>query len=282
MNQNLKKAAVRIAGMLGIGRITSQKDSGEIQQAQYQTPLEVASAPRMADFGFSSGLPVGTDVVIAFIGGDRSSPVIIASNHQGYRRTGLNEGETAIYNKWAMEVLLTENGVFIDAKGKDVEVNNAANVIINASEGILANTPVLKCTGDIIDNCESTLGLPNDCSIGEIGGISDRQRSVVSKLISTGGLNRDYYIRVAAALGYTITITQFRPAISGMSVCGDALNGDEWPFAWRINAPETTIKYALSGASYCGDPLASWGNKQLECAINKIAPSHLNLIFSYS
>ncbi|HEP1898979.1 TPA: phage baseplate assembly protein [Kluyvera cryocrescens] len=155
MNQNLKKAAVRIAGMLGIGRITSQKDSGEIQQAQYQTPLEVASAPRMVDFGFSSGLPVGTDVVIAFIGGDRSSPVIIASNHQGYRRTGLNEGETAIYNKWAMEVLLTEKGVFIDAKGKDVEVNNATNVTINASEGILANTPVLKCTGDIIDNCES-------------------------------------------------------------------------------------------------------------------------------
>lgn len=155
MNQNLKKAAVRIAGLLGIGRITSQKDNGEIQKAQYQTPLEVASAPRMADFGFSSGLPVGTDVVIAFIGGDRSSPVIIASNHQGYRRTGLNEGETAIYNKWAMEVLLTENGVFIDAKGKDVEVNNATNVTINASEGILANTPVLKCTGDIIDNCES-------------------------------------------------------------------------------------------------------------------------------
>lgn len=155
MNQNLKKAAVRIAGMLGIGRITSQNDSGEIQQAQYQTPLEVASAPRMADFGFSSGLPVGTDVVIAFIGGDRSSPVIIASNHQGYRRTGLNEGETAIYNKWAMEVLLTEKGVFIDAKGKDVEVNNATKVTINASEGILANTPVLKCTGDIIDNCES-------------------------------------------------------------------------------------------------------------------------------
>ncbi|AXD74367.1 baseplate assembly protein [Salmonella enterica] len=141
--------------MLGIGRITSQKDSGEIQQAQYQTPLEVASAPRMSDFGFSSGLPVGTDVVIAFIGGDRSSPVIIASNHQGYRRTGLNEGETVFYNKWALEVLLTEKGVFIDAKGKDVEVNNATNVTINASEGILANTPVLKCTGDIIDNCES-------------------------------------------------------------------------------------------------------------------------------
>ncbi|HGD9122620.1 TPA: YmfQ family protein, partial [Escherichia coli] len=114
------------------------------------------------------------------------------------------------------------------------------------------------------------------------GGVSDRQRAVVAKLISTGGLNRDYYIRVAAALGYTITITQFRPAMSGMSVCGDALNGDEWPFTWRINAPQTTIKYSLAGASYCGDPLASWGNKQLECSINKIAPSHLNIIFNYS
>ena len=129
---------------------------------------------------------------------------------------------------------------------------------------------------------ESSLRLPDDCAIGESGGVSDRQRAVVAKLISTGGLNRDYYIRVAAALGYTITITQFRPAMSGMSVCGDALNGDEWPFTWRINAPQTTIKYSLAGTSYCGDPLASWGNKQLECSINKIAPSHLNIIFNYS
>lgn len=129
---------------------------------------------------------------------------------------------------------------------------------------------------------ESTLGLPDDCAISEIGGISDRQRAVVSKLISTGGLNRNYYIAVAAALGYTITISQFRPAMSGMSCCGDALNGDEWPYTWRINAPETTINYALAGGSYCGDPLASWGNKQLECTITKIAPSHLNIIFNYS
>ncbi|KAA0547752.1 DUF2313 domain-containing protein [Citrobacter braakii] len=134
----------------------------------------------------------------------------------------------------------------------------------------------------MLSEWEETLGLPDDCSIGETGGISDRQRAVLSKLISTGGLNRDYYIRVAEALGYNITITQFRPAMCGMSVCGDALNGDEWPFTWRINAPQATLKYALSGMSYCGDPLALWGNKQLECALTKIAPSHLRLIFNYS
>lgn len=89
--------------MLGIGRITAMKDGGVVQSIQYQTPLEVASAPRMAEFGFSSGLPSGTDVVLAFIGGDRSSAVVIASNHQGF----------------------------------------------------LANTPILRCTGDIVDNCET-------------------------------------------------------------------------------------------------------------------------------
>ena len=123
MIQNLRKSATRIAGMLGIGRITSQKDSGVVQEVQYQTPLEVASAPRFSDFGFSSGLPAGADVVIAFLGGDRSSPVVIASNHQGYRHTGLKPGETVIYNQWGLNIHLTESGTFIDAKGKDVEIS---------------------------------------------------------------------------------------------------------------------------------------------------------------
>lgn len=155
MNQNLKKAATRIAGLLGIGRITSQKDGGVVQEVQYQTPLEVASAPRFADFGFSSGLPAGTDVVLAFLGGDRSSPVVIATNHQNFRHAGLQPGESVVYNQWGLNIHLTENGIFIDAKGKNVEVNNAATVTINASESIMANTPLLKCTGDIVDNCES-------------------------------------------------------------------------------------------------------------------------------
>ncbi|EMO9464376.1 putative phage tail protein, partial [Raoultella ornithinolytica] len=46
----------------------------------------------------------------------------------------------------------------------------------------------------MLSEWESALGLPDDCAIGEVGSISDRQRAVVSKLISTGGLNRAYYI----------------------------------------------------------------------------------------
>lgn len=151
----IRKFATRIASMLGVGRITAMTDTGSTQTVQYQTPLEVANAHRLAEFGFSSGLPVGTDVVLAFLGGDRSNPVVIATNHQGYRHSGLKSGESVMYNQWGLNILLTEDGVFIDAKGKNVEVNNATNVTINASDSILANTPMFKCTGDIVDNCNS-------------------------------------------------------------------------------------------------------------------------------
>ena len=106
MNQ-FRHIANRIASMLGVGRVTAMQDTGGTQSVQYQTPLEVASAHRLAEFGFSSGLPVGTDVVLAFLGGDRSNPVVIAPNHQGYRHSDLSPGETVMYKQWGLDIQLT-------------------------------------------------------------------------------------------------------------------------------------------------------------------------------
>lgn len=154
MNQ-FRHIANRIASMLGVGRITAMNDSGATQSVQYQTPLEVASAHRLAEFGFSSGLPAGTDVVLAFLGGDRSSPVVIATNHQGFRHADLQPGETVVYNQWGLYIQLTEDGISIDAKGQDVTVNNAKNLTATATEQVKLITPKLLVTGDVIDNCET-------------------------------------------------------------------------------------------------------------------------------
>ncbi|MEY0594856.1 YmfQ family protein [Providencia manganoxydans] len=128
---------------------------------------------------------------------------------------------------------------------------------------------------------EKTLGLPDDCAIGEMDSLPKRQRVVVSKLVSSGGQSKNYFINYAAELGYSITITEFRPARCGISACGDPLNGEDWPFVWRVNAGDTAISYALSGVSYCGDPLRSWGNRYLECALGKLCPPHTILQISY-
>ncbi|MBF8462894.1 phage baseplate assembly protein [Klebsiella pneumoniae] len=154
MNQ-FRHIANRIASMLGVGRVTAMQDGGGTQSVQYQTPLEVASAHRLAEFGFSSGLPVGTDVVLAFLGGDRSNPVVIATNHQRYRHSDLSPGETVMYNQWGLYIQLTEDGISIDAKGQDVTVNNAKNLTATATEQVKLITPKLLVTGDVIDNCET-------------------------------------------------------------------------------------------------------------------------------
>ncbi|UAN52927.1 YmfQ family protein [Serratia sp. JSRIV002] len=133
----------------------------------------------------------------------------------------------------------------------------------------------------LLPEWEKSLGLPDDCSIGEVDTIAKRQAAVVSKLISTGGQSKSYFIGIARALGYNITIKEFRQARAGLSVCGDGLNGDDWPFVWLVEAEETTISYARAGMSYCGDPLRSWGNRQLECRMNALSPSHTIVKFGY-
>ncbi|AOM39956.1 YmfQ family protein [Xenorhabdus hominickii] len=134
----------------------------------------------------------------------------------------------------------------------------------------------------MLSEWEKSLGLPDECAMGEIDSISLRQKSVVSKLLRTGGQSKSYFISLATELGFKITITEFRQARAGLSVCGDALNGEDWPFVWRINSPTATINYAVAGGSYCGDPLRSWGNKKLECPFQKISPSHTILQFGYN
>ncbi|WP_447877507.1 YmfQ family protein [Serratia fonticola] len=133
----------------------------------------------------------------------------------------------------------------------------------------------------LLTEWEKSLGLPDDCSIGEVDTIGKRQSAVVSKFISTGGQSKTYFIGIAAALGYTITIKEYRQARAGLSVCGDGLNGDDWPFVWLVEAEDTTIINARAGRSYCGDPLRSWGNRQLECRLSSLAPSHTIVKFGY-
>ncbi|EPJ1396490.1 TPA: phage baseplate assembly protein [Yersinia enterocolitica] len=146
----------QIKMILGVGRVTGCNDGGTVQTVQYQTPLEVRDdTPRLAEFGFSSGLPAGSDVVIGFLGGDRSSAVIIGSNNQSYRHAGLNSGETVIYSQWGQYVKLTETGIIIEANGQPVTVNNASEVTVNASVKVRLNTPLLEVSGDIVDNAGS-------------------------------------------------------------------------------------------------------------------------------
>ncbi len=155
----MDRAARRILNIIGRARVNLVKDSGAVQMAQLTVnDLEtIDNIPVVHDFGFSSNPPAGSDVAMVFVGGDRSNGVIVASNHQKYRVRNLAPGESVIYTQDGKQIYLTASGgIKVAANGQPVEVDNATTVTINAATKVRMVTPRLECTGDIVDNCDTT------------------------------------------------------------------------------------------------------------------------------
>lgn len=132
---------------------------------------------------------------------------------------------------------------------------------------------------ELLSEWEATLGLPDPCA-GEVPTLQVRQQQVAARFIANGGQSQAYFVALAAALGYPITITQFTAFRCGQTL-GQPLNGIGWAYAWQINAPTFVVDYFLLGHNECGDPLALWGNGVLQCELERLAPAHTVLIFNY-
>jgi uncharacterized protein YmfQ (DUF2313 family) len=127
---------------------------------------------------------------------------------------------------------------------------------------------------------ERIFGLPTACMYGIDQTVEQRHEALVSQMISVGGQSRAYFIALALAAGFIITITEFKPFDVGMTVA-DPIYGPDWSFAWQVNAATTTITwFRVSGG--VNEALAAWGNELLECLINRYKPAHTIAIFSYS
>lgn len=134
-------------------------------------------------------------------------------------------------------------------------------------------------TVTMLEEWEHALALPDNCS-GELrGSVGERRMDVLSKLASIGGQSPSYFINIARALGYEVSISEYRPFVAGMT-CGQPLYGDDWAYTWAVNAPATTVRSMVAG-SPCGQPLRSWGNGALECRIRQLAPAHTVVLFIY-
>ena len=146
--------------VIGRGRVSAPvDDSGAVQRMQVQVnELEtIDGLKRVAEFGLTSVPPLGSDVSFVFIGGDRSNGMVVATNHQASRPKGLLPGETMIYTQDGKQIYLTASGcIKVAANGQAVEIDNATTVTIIAATKIRAETPLLECTGDIVDNCDTS------------------------------------------------------------------------------------------------------------------------------
>lgn len=143
----------RVQLMSSWGRVTFSDDSRSVQllQVKLNDSETRDDTPRIAEFGLTSRPPDGSDVLVVFLGGDRSKGVVVATAHQASRPKGLLAGETMLYDLWGKSVHLTKaGGIVVEAKGAPVTVNNATTVTINAADSVELVTPLLHVTGDIL------------------------------------------------------------------------------------------------------------------------------------
>jgi len=135
---------------------------------------------------------------------------------------------------------------------------------------------------EMLSDYERVCGLPDGCT-GAATTLQERRSRVVSVWTARGGQSRAYFQRLAEGLGYAVTIDEFRPFITGLSRCGDTLNGAPTiRHTWRMRVHGPRVTFFRAGASACGDKLGAIATAEdLECILSRLAPAHTTLIFAY-
>lgn len=89
-------------------------------------------------------------------------------------------------------------------------------------------------TTELVTEHEEDFGLPEEGE--ELGTtLAERRSDLLSKLITRGQQDVNYFISIIRALGYTITIDEFTPAWAGVMQAGDPCGTQENLFYWKVN-----------------------------------------------
>lgn len=85
---------------------------------------------------------------------------------------------------------------------------------------------------DLLPEWEETLGLTN-----AIDGLTTDQRAaqVLARFVGAGGQSQAYFIALAAALGFTITITTYAPFRAGVGTATSPVYTDDWAHSWGVH-----------------------------------------------
>ena len=140
-----------------------------------------------------------------------------------------------------------------------------------------------RTVSELLTEYEFEYDSPGDC-LEIVTTVEERKSLVYQKVIALGGLNPAYIIELAAALGYTIVITEHAPFWCGMGGCGDPIGDGEALFTWTVSTSfsgETT--YFRSGSGRSGDRLVGvTGSDLLQCFIDTVTPAHTKVFFDFA
>jgi uncharacterized protein YmfQ (DUF2313 family) len=77
-----------------------------------------------------------------------------------------------------------------------------------------------RITVELLPDWERNWGLPDPCYEAPQS-VYERQNELVRRMTIVGAQSREFFISLAASIGYTITISEYRPFFIAMDCCGD-------------------------------------------------------------
>jgi len=172
----------------------------------------------------------------------------------------------------------------VDPKGAAMAVELAADgatldaAMWSAGEVLVEADP--RSTVPMLADWERVYGLPGACFTFAEQSIAARRSALLGRVRAVGGQSMAFFIALAAALGYSITITEWHPFTTEMDT-ESIVTDERWAFYWQVNSELVTMREETTEDD-SEMPLAEWGNELLECAINHLKPAHTGVIFSYS
>jgi uncharacterized protein YmfQ (DUF2313 family) len=160
-----------------------------------------------------------------------------------------------------------------------------------------------RITLELLSDWERNWGLPDPCYYDPDNPptIGERQTALIQRMTIEGSQSRAFFIAAAKAIGYTITITEYRPFMVGIDRVGDTrvmlVGGLYTDYAYFFGPPENRFYWTVhvggvrltwfrtgNGGGQTGvDPhLKIATAEDLECLLNRWKPAHTQIIFDYA
>lgn len=138
---------------------------------------------------------------------------------------------------------------------------------------------------DMLTDWERVCGLPSDCMPDDsVNTLQVRRAAIVNVLNRLGGQTPAYFRRLAEIAGIEIEITEYKPFVCGLNVCGDTLWGpEEVRFVWQIVIKGQRVTVFRCGESECGERLCDFDPAEdVECLFRQSTPGHTELVIGYA
>jgi phage baseplate assembly protein V len=185
MRGTVRDVATRVFLALTRGTATRADDSREMQTIDLRGLHNeaLAGVERFQDYGFTS-VPKPEDgsgeaeLIVAFIQGNRSHPIVIRVDDRRYRLKGLQPGESSQYDDQGQQVYVSRSGIQILGGASNlpvtVTVGNSTFVISNGTiSATIGNNLMFQATNEFVD-----IGGTGGSFVKTVAGTSTKVRAV--------------------------------------------------------------------------------------------------------